>query len=568
MLEFIYESYYIVLFHVPVLFFVVLVNGIIFMKAQKSPLLNAFFIMQGILVLWMVSKLLKTFAPDASMKFFFVVCQYAGVCFLGAVFLRFAYLFAMGKRPPAKLMLPLNVASAATLLVVMTNPLHGMFYSHFDFWGDSFGPLFYLHQAIQFLLLVSGILLCWKKYFVTFGRKRIQSYLFAAAIFVPMAANLIYIFGLFRLIFGFTPPFDITPASASISLLIFAFATFRLDFFDSLKIAHHTALSNIPEGILLLKNGKVSGLNQTLQNMELADKLSDAEGNEVVRLSRPIREYQKVELTFETGSPLDFVYRTKDGGYMNLIYHPDQKNLCEGAFLRFVDVSDKYGILQDLQIKTDMLNEINKRLARQAEMKRQIVVMKTRNMIAQEAHDILGHSVTLAVSLLEMALRCDGQTEKIHYIERTKRALTGGIGSVRTALNPEGNACKKNRNLEKRLRELADEFDPKGLTIEIDCSGLNCRLQAVVEDAIFKVSREGITNALRHGKPGRIDVILRAGGKTLELFIIDNGSGCEQIKQGMGIHGMESRIAQLKGSLTCRSLGGQGFCVAAEIPMD
>lgn len=566
--SFVYESYYIVLFHVPVLFLLVLVNGIIFMKAQKSPLLNAFFIIQGILVLWMVSKLLKTFAPDVSMKFFFVVCQYAGVCFLGAVFVRFACLFATGKTPPEKLMRLLNIAAGLLFLVVLTNPLHHLFYSHFDFWGDSFGPLFYLHQALQFLLLISGILLCGKKYFAAFGRKRIQAILFTAAIFIPMGANLIYVFGLFRVLFGFTPPFDITPASTSISLLIFAFATFRLDFFDHLRIAHDTALSNIPEGILIIKDGNVSGLNQTLQEMDREGKLLDQDGNSLIQGRRPIGKYQKAELLFDIKTPCNFIYRAKDGAYMNLIYHPARKGLCEGAFIRFIDVSEKHGMLKDLQAKTEVLNAVNERLARQAEIKRRIVVMKTRNMIAQEAHDILGHSVMLAVSLLEMAKHCQDQTERLCCVERAKRALSGGMGNLRTALVSDERNREENTNLEQRLRELAGGLNTNGLAVEIDCSGFNGRLGEVIEDTVFKISREGITNALRHGNPGRIDVILRGGKKSVELFIIDNGSGCAQVKRGMGIRGMEQRIEQVQGSLCCSSLGGQGFCVSAVIPLE
>jgi signal transduction histidine kinase len=37
----------------------------------------------------------------------------------------------------------------------------------------------------------------------------------------------------------------------------------------------------------------------------------------------------------------------------------------------------------------------------------------------------------------------------------------------------------------------------------------------------------------------------------IELFIIDNGSGCGKVQKGMGLSGMEHRISMLKGAFRC-----------------
>jgi hypothetical protein len=304
---FLTESYYFVLFHVPFLFLITLTNTIVFVKAKKSPLLKNFMLLQGILVLWIVSKLLKTFAPDVPSKFFFVVCQYAGVCFLGALFIRFAWLFANGSPPPKKIMRLLYGLSAAMFLVVATNPLHHLFYTHFDFWGDSFGPVFYLLQGIMFALLLTGVLLCVKAYLNSFEHKRTQAVLFSIAILFPIAANILYVFKWFKVIFGFTPPFDITPVSTSVSLALYAFAIFRLELFDSLIVALETALSNVPQGILLVFGDKAAYINKTLGKMLKDGSLHTPDGGLLMEAEKK----ETVQLYFSIQEAQDFTVQNK-----------------------------------------------------------------------------------------------------------------------------------------------------------------------------------------------------------------------------------------------------------------
>ena len=154
-LTFAYETYYIFLFHLFSVFILVFIYFAIWMKAKKVPLLHLYLAVQGIIALWMVSKLFKNIAPDAGLKFFFVVCQYAGVCFLGEVFFIFAYLYATKRMLSVKYMVVLAIPSLFFLLVIITNPYHFLFYAHFDFWGDSFGPVFYFHQGYNYVLLLA-----------------------------------------------------------------------------------------------------------------------------------------------------------------------------------------------------------------------------------------------------------------------------------------------------------------------------------------------------------------------------------------------------------------------------
>ncbi|MCR4429391.1 MAG: hypothetical protein NUV45_00055 [Tepidanaerobacteraceae bacterium] len=566
---FVYESYYIALFHILSLFLLVFINAVIYLKAVKSSLLSSFFVLQGILALWIVSKILKTFAPNAQIKFFFVVCQYAGVCFLGPAFIVFAHIFANGAKPGKKLMALLLSISALCFLTVATNPLHYLFYTNFDFWGDSFGPLFYLHQGYSFLLFAIGILLCGKRFLGRFSEKRIQTVFFTFAMAIPMIANLLYVFRFFKKIFGFSPPFDITPMSASASLILFAFATFKFQFFDNLKIARKVALANIPEGILLAKEGRIAGFNETFKTMAMSGKLVPAGKESIARTfgNAAYSPDQRLSIAFDTGKAHDFTYKTEADEYIRVICRPVKDKSFSGAFIRFIDVTAKQGILKELQQRNEELQSANQQLTLQAEMKKRLVVTRTRNFIAQEAHDILGHSIMLAISLLEIARMSDTESQGMEYMHRAKKILSDCLKEINSVASVENQSPLIRQSIEERLEKLADEFRSAFIAVGIHCSNLKREIDVSIESTLFKLCREGITNALRHGKASRVDIILRNKNEMIELFIIDNGSGCGKVQKGMGLSGMEQRVSMLKGAFRCHPLDGQGFCVQASIPL-
>ena len=61
---FVYESYYIAFYHILSLFLLVFINVVIYLKTVKSQLLSSFFVLQGILALWIVSKILNRRRPS------------------------------------------------------------------------------------------------------------------------------------------------------------------------------------------------------------------------------------------------------------------------------------------------------------------------------------------------------------------------------------------------------------------------------------------------------------------------------------------------------------------------
>ncbi len=95
------------------------------------------------------------------------------------------------------------------------------------------------------------------------------------------------------------------------------------------------------------------------------------------------------------------------------------------------------------------------------------------------------------------------------------------------------------------------------------------RLEPGAELALFRVTQEAVSNALRHGHATSIHVSLTRTMNGVELSVIDDGNGAAiagDLARGLGIPGMRERLRQVGGSVSVASDGRTGTMVSARIP--
>jgi signal transduction histidine kinase len=125
-------------------------------------------------------------------------------------------------------------------------------------------------------------------------------------------------------------------------------------------------------------------------------------------------------------------------------------------------------------------------------------------------------------------------------------------------------------DLATAMRELVSSFgaDPRGPRLTLDLA-VDGDVPEPVQVALYRCVAEGVTNALRHGRPATIEVSVRqASGPTGTLItaaVVDDGSG-GTIVPGVGLSSLERRAAELGGRLQVTgSAGGTRLCV--ELPV-
>ncbi|MEP6830813.1 MAG: ATP-binding protein [Rhizomicrobium sp.] len=92
------------------------------------------------------------------------------------------------------------------------------------------------------------------------------------------------------------------------------------------------------------------------------------------------------------------------------------------------------------------------------------------------------------------------------------------------------------------------------------------------EDAIYRIVQESLSNAVRHGKPQKIEITIANEPEQVIACVTDDGSGLKQnAPEGMslgqmGLAGMQERVRMLGGHMTVEEAQGRGVCIRAFLP--
>ena len=202
-----------------------------------------------------------------------------------------------------------------------------------------------------------------------------------------------------------------------------------------------------------------------------------------------------------------------------------------------------------------------------------------RRRLSRELHDELGQVLT--------ALRI-----KLEVLGSELGAGSGAQSGESAALELAGRALTETRQLSRLLRPSVlddlglgpalqwlarSQHESVGLTVELDCRGLDVRLDPELETVVFRVGQEALTNVTKHAGASGARVELALAGSRLALRVSDPGRGFDVARAarpttgtggGSGLRGMRDRVELFGGRLEVRSAPGAGTVVEAELPVE
>jgi len=121
------------------------------------------------------------------------------------------------------------------------------------------------------------------------------------------------------------------------------------------------------------------------------------------------------------------------------------------------------------------------------------------------------------------------------------------------------------------LETLVKRMVPTGLHLHPHLSGLEQRLPAPVEIAVYRVVQELLNNVMKHARATEVEVHVAREETRLFVSVEDNGQGFDaaaltaQPLAGIGLSGVRNRVALLGGELALTSRPGRGTIVSFEL---
>lgn len=204
-------------------------------------------------------------------------------------------------------------------------------------------------------------------------------------------------------------------------------------------------------------------------------------------------------------------------------------------------------------------------------------VADERRRIARELHDVVAHHVSVMSVLAtgtRRALSRDpvAADEALATIEETGRVALREMRRLLVVLRTDAEPAGE---LEPQpglpgLDELLEQVREAGLPVQLTTAGEPGHLDPGIALAVYRITQEALTNALKHAGPASAEVRLSFGTRELAIEISDTGRGPRPGPRtvGHGLLGMRERISLYGGSLRAGPRPGGGFRVFARIPLE
>jgi signal transduction histidine kinase len=214
------------------------------------------------------------------------------------------------------------------------------------------------------------------------------------------------------------------------------------------------------------------------------------------------------------------------------------------------------------------------RAEREREARARAAVADERARIARELHDVVGHSVsvmTVQASGVRRLLRPEQEREReaLLIVERTGReALAEMRRMVGVLRRPEEAPALAPQPSLEHVDRLVEQTREAGLPVELRVEGEATELPAGVDLTAYRLVQEGLTNALKHARATRAEVVVNYGDSQIEVMVLDDGSGVGNGDGGgHGLVGMRERVSVYGGELDAGPRPGGGFRLRARLPL-
>ena len=194
---------------------------------------------------------------------------------------------------------------------------------------------------------------------------------------------------------------------------------------------------------------------------------------------------------------------------------------------------------------------------------------------ARELHDDTLQELGALKMLLDSARqtrdpeRIQGSiNEALAQIELSIRGLQGLITELRPAALDQIGLAPAVEALVKRVGATSGLEVGLRAQLAFDEGDQLTRLDPEIEETLYRLTQESLTNAMKHASAGSVSVELTEAGETVTLSVTDDGQGFDtaQISTGFGLVGMRDRAVLVGGTVSIESAPGSGTTVRAEIP--
>ncbi|WP_221568484.1 sensor histidine kinase [Alkalihalobacillus sp. TS-13] len=225
-------------------------------------------------------------------------------------------------------------------------------------------------------------------------------------------------------------------------------------------------------------------------------------------------------------------------------------------------------VQQHISEQTKLSQKLANEKAENQEKRIQKVVSEERNRLARELHDSVSQQL-FAASMLMSAVNESTDTGERKQLKLVEEMIHQSQLEMRALLLHLRPVALKGKTLEEGIKELLVELSQK-VPLEIDWKLEPIPLKKGVEDHLFRILQESVSNTLRHAKANVLEVICIEREGTVLMRVVDDGVGFDVKTSKAGSYGLQNmheRALELGGTLKIISVPNKGTRLEVRIPV-
>ena len=245
--------------------------------------------------------------------------------------------------------------------------------------------------------------------------------------------------------------------------------------------------------------------------------------------------------------------------------------LIQAVVVLAVGLSISY-LLTRLRRQQRSLEEANTLTRHYASTLDQLATSRERNRLARELHDTLAHAMSgLSVQLETIDAYWDvDRTLAKTFLETALKTARSGNEETRRALKSLRASPLEDMGLVQALRTLSEGAAARaGLKVDISLPETCEILSPDVEQSVYRVAQEAITNVINHARATHLYLTLSTTHGKITLTVKDDGVGFDTAKTNQthqfGLTGMKERAHLCGGEIFVLSQPGSGTTIKLTI---
>ena len=204
---------------------------------------------------------------------------------------------------------------------------------------------------------------------------------------------------------------------------------------------------------------------------------------------------------------------------------------------------------------------------------REEILELERHRLARELHDSVSQQLFAAMmmmsALTEQAEKTDTSEKFRKQLQMVADIINASQSEMRALLLHLRPVNLEEKSLKQGIEQLLKELQNK-IQISLKWDIEDVKLTSSIEDHLFRIVQELLSNTLRHAKANELEVYLHKINNNLLLRVIDDGAGFNMNESKTGSYGLNNireRVAGIGGTVKIISFKGQGTSVEIKVPL-